>query len=164
MRVLDEKYRLFGLINPIDLIVLLGVAAFALVAANVLFGAFKPPAEKKSEPMVAVIVVPKVKNFDPSSVPVGDLVTNTKGGSTIGKVVSVKVEPMVTENTTAEGEFKTATSREFVDVSFTISGDARKTREGIVFGNVPIRVNRILTIATTAFEGEGRVLSVVSAE
>lgn len=160
MRILDEKYRLFGVINPVDLVVLLVVVAFGVVAVNVLFGVFAPAEEKTSEPMEAVIVISKVKGFDPESIPVGDTVTNTKGGSTIGKVVAVDVEPMAIENPTATGDLKVATSTVFVDVSITLSGDARKTREGIVFGNVPMRVNRLLTVAGSAFEGEGRVTSI----
>jgi stearoyl-CoA desaturase (delta-9 desaturase) len=75
LRVLDDKYRLFGIINPVDLILLVGVVAFALVVINVLFEPLKPVAEKKTEPMQAAIVLSKVRAFDVETLKAGDKIS-----------------------------------------------------------------------------------------
>ena len=102
MKILDEKSRLFGVINPVDLLLILGVIVVLFIVASVLFPNVSPTKSAPSEVVRATILVGGVRGFVPTSIKVGDPM-NRKTGGKMGKVTDVKAQPAVFEEPTAAG-------------------------------------------------------------
>jgi hypothetical protein len=161
MRLLDERYRLFGIVNPIDLVVILVVLAGAFVAANLLFGKAQPQAvQKNTIPITYSLRFENLRKSyaDVSNFKVGDQVQKS-GGKPIGKVASWRVEPSPRELLTALGAkaYSVTPSPEYRDVIITVKADAEKTAMGLLVADVQIRNNAGIPILTPTFEGVAKV-------
>ncbi|MDA3935771.1 MAG: DUF4330 domain-containing protein [Actinomycetota bacterium] len=165
MRILNDKYRLFGIINPVDLLVLAIVAVLAFVIADVMFGS-GDFGDAATETMEIVFVVENVKNFDADSLRIGDVISDKRGGDVIGTLVGMRTEPSKLEGMDASGAVVVGDSTMLENVYLTIQGEARTTDEGVMFGSVTVRVNRSIDVATPLFEfkGSGQVVSIRSVD
>ena len=93
MSLIDNKGRIFGLINIIDLLVIVLIVAVV--------GRFTLKSRQKSTGAVTtnievVVHVKEVRDATADIVKVGDIVKETKSNVVLGKVVDVKVNPSET--------------------------------------------------------------------
>ena len=100
MSLIDNKGRIFGLINIIDLLVIVLIVAVV--------GRFTLKSRQKSAGAVTtnievVVHVKEVRDATADIVKVGDIVKETKSNVVLGKVVDVKVNPSETLVETADG-------------------------------------------------------------
>ncbi|MDY0086972.1 MAG: DUF4330 family protein [Coriobacteriia bacterium] len=159
MRLIDDRNRLFGLVNPIDLLVLAIVVVAVLVAANVLFGIF----EHKSDDLVDIefeVVALGVRDFDPSQVTVGDDLYSSVAGR-LGKIVDVEVRPSQIEVLGADEDSVVVESRLAVDVHMTVAAEGTADPLGFLVGGVRIQNNSRLDIVTSGLEAERAYVSSV---
>ena len=165
MRILNDRYRLFGIINPVDLLVLVIVVVLAFVVADVMFGA-GDYGGVAAETMEIVVVAENVKHFEADSLMIGDVISDKRGGDVIGTLVGIRIEPSKLEGMDASGAVVVGDSTMLEDVYLTIRGEARITDEGVMFGSVIVRVNRSIDVATSLFEfkGSGQVVSIRSVD
>jgi len=165
VRILNDKYRLFGIINPVDLLILAVVVVLALVVADVVFGVDGYNAST-TETMEMVIVMEGVRDFDDTSLKVGDEISRKLGGDIIGTLVDIRTEPSKFEGMDDFGTVLVGESTIREDVYLTIIGEAEATDEGVMFGSALARVNRGIDVATSIFEfrGSGRVVSIQPAD
>lgn len=95
MKVIDEKGRIFGVVNLIDLAVLLAVLALAGFA----FSRMGPAEDMKSgevfERMRYTVKVEEVSAFTLEGARVGDALYDYETGSLIGTIVAVRDEPFM---------------------------------------------------------------------
>lgn len=152
MPLLDEKKRLFGVINPVDLLVIIGVVAVGVVIAGVLFGWGDEVTVAKTDPITYDIVCPNVADYTEGAIKAGDTISKLNTGP-IGKVTAVKITPTILEAwdpvNAQRGEFKSAY---LVNVIISVEGRGRSTVQGVVVGGATIRNNEVMPIITDRFE------------
>lgn len=107
MKFIDEKGRLFGIINYIDLVIVLAVVL--LVGGFVYLKAGKgddtnyQPAVETDGEIVIDYFVKGVKNISVESVQNGDVFKSVATGNVIGEVIDKKVEPTTMTTTDEKG-------------------------------------------------------------
>ena len=163
MRLIDNKGRLFGLVNIIDLAVLLLIAA---IAARVglksrLLTAVNPSTLKAVE---VVLLVEDVRSATADAVAEGDTVLNTKSNAVLGQLVKKEVIPAVKEIETSDGRLVKAESPYRKDVYITVRGQGQVTGNVIILGGYEMRVGATTQVKGLKFAVISTVYSVKVAE
>jgi hypothetical protein len=153
-RFLDERGRIFGKVNVVDLLVLLVIVAVVAFAAVRMTGGSSKPIEEVRQATVDVLT-----DALQSRATVRD-----DGGTVLGKVVDVVPTPTVEESMTAEGEVKAVNSPVFSDVDIVVQGEGRQSGSTVRIGSVPIRVGKKVTLVGTKFEVQTVIMGVISGE
>ena len=111
MKIINEKGKLFGLINIVDLLVLIAAVA---VAAGVGYKLFAPQIKESVQPQVELTAIVRVRGATPF------LVTEVERNSQVGKqlvsgnsyvngtIEDMKIEDYAQQVTTADGRIVTA--------------------------------------------------------
>lgn len=156
MKIIDDRGKLFGLINPIDLLVLLLVL---LVGAGVYYktqtaGAFIEPSKVK-----VTVLLPWLRPEEASTIKTGDILV--AGGSyTNIKITDVKVEPGRAVNVTSEGKSVMTTDPYRKDVTVTIEGVLPISGPEIRFGGQDLRTGKEYYIKSQTYEFRGYPLEI----
>jgi hypothetical protein len=155
LKILDDRSRLFGIVNPVDLVAIIAVVAVIVVIANVLFGVRASTVVQPQTGVVrATVYAGSVRDWVPTSVKIGDPM-NRKAGNAMGKVVAVQASPAINEVPTADGTLKMTKSKIFTDVYITVEGPGNITDTGANLQDEQLRSNQQLDIQTPLFEATG---------
>ena len=146
-RVLDDRGRLFGKVNIVDLVVLVVIVAVIVFAAVRLTGG----SNAQTVPVKATFVASRVSRVLVPGMQTKGTVTNVSG-NVIGQVQSVQVTPTLVETVTADGQIKTNASTLYSDVTFIVVGEGSLFESNVHIGTVPARVG-------SAISSSGRVRS-----
>ena len=156
MKIINEKGKLFGIINVVDLLVL--VAAIAVVA-GVGYKLFAKQIKEVASPQVSLTMTVRVRGATPF------LVNEVQRNSQVGKslvngnsyvnaqITDMKIDDYNQQVTTADGRIVTATDPEKKDLVFTIT-----TAPAI--GTQEVRAGRTFIVKTNDFETTGNIDSV----
>ena len=162
MKIINEKGKLFGLINIVDLLVL--VAAIAVVA-GVGYKLFAPQIKESVQPQVELTAIVRVRGATPF------LVTEVERNSQVGKqlvsgnsyvngtIEDMKIEDYAQQVTTADGRIVTAVDPD-KDIVFTIKTTVPKGTATPSIGTQEVRAGRTFIVKTNDFETSGNVDSV----
>ncbi|MBE0417448.1 MAG: DUF4330 domain-containing protein [Coriobacteriia bacterium] len=159
MPLIDNRNRLFGLVNPIDLFVLAILVTAALVAANVLFGIFDSGDTYLVDVQFDVTAL-GVRGFDSGQVQVGDDVYSAVAGR-LGEIVAVDAYPSQIEVLGEDGQTVVVESELATDVRMTVRGRGATDSLGYLVGGVRIQNNTRLDIMTEGLEAERAYVSSV---
>lgn len=154
MQIFDRKYRLFGVINIIDLLVVVALVVGGLVVYKVLWGGKNtavPAANLKD--VEYVIMCSPVRNYTDGQIRIGDPVSTKTSGATIGNVASI------TTTRTPGDIFNTHTGRVegyrssfYTDVYVTVKAKGTPTSTGVSVGNMQVRNNELIQMVTPTFQ------------
>jgi hypothetical protein len=152
VKVIDSKYRLFGVINLIDLVVVFAVLAGAYGVYRFLSPASPTAVTKETTPITYTVLCPSVRNVAADQIKIGDSIAKTTGKS-IGKVTAVKVVP-------AKGEAWDSTLHKVMpfestyvsDVYITVVAKGQPTATGVTVGDIQIHSNQPMPIMTSTFQ------------
>ncbi len=130
--IIDEKGKLFGKINIIDLIVLV------LIAAAVVVGAYSKLSDKVSiggggegeQTLVIKYYIEEVSDFVAEKVEVGSSLMDDNTLTELGKVTAVEVGPAVSFAGNSEGEYIKTTKDGFNSLLITGEVKGVKTEYG----------------------------------
>lgn len=156
MKIIDERGKLFGLINPIDLLVLLLVI---LVGAGVYYktqvsGTFVEPSKVK-----VTLLVPWLRPEEADSIKVGDILV--AGGNYTGvKITSVEVVPARQVNVTAEGQSVLTTDPYRKDVTVVVEGQIPVLTPELKFGGQDLRRGKEFFVKSQTYEYRGYPLDI----
>ncbi|HHU30354.1 MAG TPA: DUF4330 domain-containing protein [Firmicutes bacterium] len=161
MRLLDEKGRLFGLINIIDLLVLI------LVIAVVAGGAyhFTRP-QRAGQPgtggkkVVVLALVSNVSQYTVDAVQVGSTVFDPTAKSHLGKIIALEVTPHKEPVETADGRVVLADVPERFDMLVTWEGYASVTDKAVAIASYELRVGSTVVLGNRDFMVSTTVLKV----
>lgn len=167
MKIINEKGKLFGIINIVDLLVLLAVIAVVVGVGYKLFGS--KVAEVVS-PEVTLTTVVRVRGATPFLVKeverndqVGKKIVN--GNEFLDAVVTaVDIEAYNQQIPTADGRIVTATDEDKRDIVFTIETKVRKGSASYKIGTQEVRAGRTFIVKTDDFESSGNIDMVDVAE
>lgn len=165
MKIVNEKGKLFGLINVVDLFVILAVL---VVIAGVGFKLISAKLEDASQEKVKVTAVVRVRGAQEY------LVENLKENDQVGKkmvsgteyvegtVESVQFEDFYQQVAAADGSIVNSLDPVKQDVIFTVQAEVEKDPESPItkIGVQEMRVGRNFTVKTDDFEILGVITSV----
>lgn len=155
MRVIDNKGRLFGIVNIIDLTVLL---VFCLLVAG---GAYKflytkPEVISESQKVLVTLEVSDIRKPSVDSFKVGDMLYHYDRGQAFGKIIDKKVENYREPVPTSDGRMVLAEVPGKFTVILTVEANAVITDQAIIIGDQHTRVgsqfrlkNRIIAAFAT---------------
>ena len=158
MKLVDEKGRLFGLINAID-------AAIAAVIIVIIAGADykfafmdKTSTVTPTEPITYTVEVKKVRNFIFDNVREGDKLFDADSGSEIGTITAIDYVGAKEPMGLADGTLILADVENRYDVVFTVDGDASSSN-GVYYvnRNYEVVIGSTKKFATKYSEFEGKV-------
>jgi hypothetical protein len=161
-RFLDERGRIFGKVNVVDILVLLVIIAVVVFAVVRFTGA-----SSASVPLKVTYTVEAVRQATvdalQESVELNGTVTD-EGGTVLGKAVDIVVRPTQMEYPTLGGRPEAFDSPIFNDVDIVVLGEGSKSGPTLRIGSVPMRTGRKITLIGTKFEVQSVIMKVVSGE
>ncbi|MGQ9755398.1 MAG: DUF4330 domain-containing protein [Desulfotomaculales bacterium] len=156
MRLIDEKGKLFGIINVIDLLVILVVL---LVVAGAAYKFLVPAAATPPTTVRLEVLIPAVHPETAAMVKVGDRLV--AGASYVPVTVKdVRVEPALTTETDSAGRRVIARDPFFKDVYVTLEGETAIPAAQIKMGAQEIRAGREYFVKSLTYELKGTIVKV----
>lgn len=162
MKLLDENRRLFGIVNPVDLVAIVLALVAVLVLATVLFGS-SPTAQvapAKEEGTVEIVLQGSVSNYEQLQLETGQDVSRVGGGGVMGVLEKFEITPSQREVWTAEGERRVSESELASDITMVVRGQGSITDVGASIGAERIRQNQLIEVQLPYFQVSTRVVSV----
>lgn len=163
MKLIDEKGRLFGKLNIIDLlIVLIIIGGLAGVAWK--FGFIKKMSTQTAgtkKPIVK-IWVKKVSDYTASAIAAsnGDNIKDVKTNDTIGKIIAVDVNPAKDVAPDSAGKWVISEVPEQKDVVITMEAASPAVNGNVKLSSVDAKVGVSLIFKGTKFQTTGYVIGV----
>lgn len=144
MKVIDKKGRLFGLINIVDLIVLILIIALVSVGVK-RFGTKSAVGEATTSKGVITAEVKDVRDVTANNIKEGDPIYDYDKGTYLGKIAKAEVEPY-TDETEYQGKFINAEVPNKYRVTMTIEADIKETEDFYQVGTEQIRIGQEMRI------------------
>lgn len=158
-RFLDERGRIFGKVNVVDILVLLVIIAVVVFAVVRFTGASSEVVPLKVTYTVEQVRRATVDALD-GSVQVKGTVRD-EGGTVLGTVEDVVVRPTQAEYMTPQGQLEAFDSPIFNDVDIVVRGEGSKSGSTLRIGSVPMRVGRKITLIGPGFEVQSVIMKVL---
>jgi len=153
-RILDERGRIFGKVNVVDILVLLVIIAVVVFAVVRMTGS-----TSQTVPVQVTYTVEAVRQATVDQLQAIGTVRD-EGGTVLGQVESVSVQPTLEEFMTPDGELKAFDSPVFSDVNIVVLGDGRVSGSTVRIGSVPMRVGKKITLVGTGYEVQTVIMDV----
>ena len=154
-RVLDDRGRLFGKVNIVDLIVLAVIVAIVVFAAVRLTGG----GAVATVPVKVTFVAVNVNQTLVAGLQGKGTVRDT-GGNVIGEVQSVQVTPSIEELLTTEGEFKAFASSTKSTLTFVVLGQGTVSDSTAHIGKLAARVGADVRLIGPGYEAQTTIANV----
>nr|WP_295949332.1 DUF4330 domain-containing protein [uncultured Agathobaculum sp.] len=160
MKIINEKGKLFGVINVVDLLVLLAVIA---VVIGVGYKLFAPQIADATATQVPMTVTVRVRGATPF------LVEEVQRNSQVGKqivsgnsytnavITDMQIEDYVQQVTTADGRIVDALDGTKKDLVFTIETTVPEGTASPTIGTQEVRAGRTFIVKTNDFETTGNI-------
>jgi hypothetical protein len=154
VKLMDEKGRLFGKVNILDLLVVLLVLA---VAGRFVYGRMKAPTQNASQDqrLQVVFKLPGVSKPTVDALPVGTELFDSKSNNRMGKVIEVKAQPAKVLSYTPDGRLVETTSTDVYDVYLTVEGPGRVSDNGVTLNGLEMRIGRANNMKSSLWAGTG---------
>lgn len=144
MKIIDKKGRLFGLINLVDLLVIILILALALVGVK-RFGSKGAVGEVTTKKGVITAEIKDVRDVTANNVKVGDPIYDYDKGTYLGKIATAEVGPYK-DKTEYQGKFYNAEVPGKYRVIMTIDADIKDTQDFYQVGTEQIRIGAEMRI------------------
>ena len=160
MKIVNEKGKLFGIINVVDLLILLVIVA---VAGGVFWQLLGTQVANKVAPQVDLITEVVVIGMPPrilTEVERQDLIGEqiVAGNEYLSATIEdVKIEDYITQVTTDDGRIVDATDPSKKDVVFTIKTKVAADTASPKIGSQEIRAGKTYIVKTQTFECSGTI-------
>jgi Domain of unknown function (DUF4330) len=154
VKFFDTKYRLFGVLNLIDLVVVLALLAGAFAVYRVLAPKPEGPKASTGSDVTFEIVCPTLKKgfVSPGQIRIGDTISKNQG-KPIGTVTGVNIVPTQGEVwDQAHSKIVTFQSTVSQDVIISVKTRGQATANGVVVGDSVLRSNEPMPVSTSTFE------------
>ena len=144
MKIIDKKGRLFGLINIVDLLVIILLLALVMVGVK-RFGNKAAVGEATTKKGVITAEVKDVRDVTANNIKVGDPLYDYDKGTYLGKIVTAEVEPYK-DKTEYQGKFYNAEVPDKFRVIITIDADVKETQDFYQVGTEQVRIGAEMRI------------------
>ena len=144
MKIIDKRGRLFGLINIVDLLVIILLLALVMVGVK-RFGNKAAVGEATTKKGVVTAEVKDVRDVTANNIKVGDPIYDYDKGTLIGKIATAEVEPYK-DKTEYQGKFYKAEVPGKFRVIITIDADVKETQDFYQVGTEQVRIGAEMRI------------------
>jgi hypothetical protein len=155
-RFLDDKGRLFGKVNVVDIIVLVVIVAIVVFAAM----RFGGGGSAESVTVKVTLVQLEVDNKLVTGLQSTGTVKDT-AGNVIGDLQSIQIVPATVEVSTADGQLKAVPSTVKSTVTLVVKGTGTVSGTDVHIGKLAARVGAEVRIVGPGFEALTKISSVV---
>ncbi len=156
MKIIDDKGKLFGLINIIDFLVAVLVV---LVIAGVAYKIRTPAATGEVKLVEVQVMVPCVRPELIGVISVGDPMVAGNSYTNV-KVKSVEIKPALLVNSDSKGKRVMVTDPYLKDVYVTVEGTTTLSSATITLGGQEIRVGKDYYVKSLDYEFKGIIFDV----
>ncbi|SKC50674.1 DUF4330 domain-containing protein [Maledivibacter halophilus] len=144
MKIIDSKGKIFGIINYLDLVVLLIVALligkfFVLDNDEKTKELLQTQANKE---ILLTYSVENIKDVSVNSVKEGDIFRDVESGNVLGEVVKKEVSDAKMQTTDKDGNVIYSTIPDRYDMLLTLKGKGKETEKNIKISTVDVQVGR----------------------
>lgn len=157
MKFIDEKGKLFGIINIIDLCVLLIIITFISFAVYKKTSAV-PPMPASTETIQIKVEVTDVRDVTVDAITEGEIVYNYDKGEVFGKILEKTVTPVKALYQNQEGKLVESIVPNQYDVTITLESTATVTNAKILIGNEEVAIGTTVKMKGKKFLTQGTVL------
>lgn len=165
MKIINEKGKLFGIINVVDLLALLALLA---VIGGVGYKLFANRITDAVSPKVDITTTILVRGAQPYLVeelqrnsPVGKPMVNGTAFLEDASIESMEFSDYVQQLSTSDGRLVDFIDGRRKDVTFVIRGKVAKDSAVLKIGSQEVRAGRTFYVKTNDFEVAGNIISVV---
>lgn len=153
MQVFDRQYKLFGVINLIDLVVLLAALVAGFAIYRVLAPEPAPTGVATGTEVHYTVFCPQMRWVGPEQVKVGDAIFKATSGGAMGKVEGVRATPTPIEVWNEKSDslvaYKSTVSKDiWIDV--VVKGKPIPT--GVAVGDVLLHGGMPMPVMTSTFQ------------
>lgn len=163
MKIINEKGKLFGLINVVDLLVLIAAVGIVAGVGYKLFGNKIVEASAEQVELVSIMRVRGATQYLTDEVKrnpqVGKKIVSGND-FTAAEIIDMKIEPYEQQVTTADGRIVTALDEDKFDLVFTIKTTIAKGTAAPKIGTQEVRAGRTFILKTNDFETTANIDSV----
>lgn len=138
MKIIDKRGKVFGIINVIDLMVVLLIAL--LVYGSVTRLRKSPVAEAETKKALVTVEISNVREATVDGIVVGDPLYHYDKGTFFGTIVDKKVEPYKQPVESGDGNLVLAEVPEKYVVTLTVEADAKDSESVVVIGGEHVRI------------------------
>lgn len=161
-RFLDERGRIFGKVNIVDLLVLL------VIAAVVVFAVMRTTGDSSQTiPVRVTYTVTEVRQATVDALTQAvqqKTVVRDDGGTKLGEVVEVVPSPTLKEEFTPDGTLEAFPSPVYSDVAIVVLGEGSIANSTVRIGSVPLGVGKKVTLIGTGFEVQTVIMKVLTGQ
>lgn len=160
MGLIDQKGRLFGIINLIDLVVLLMVVVLA-------FGTYAKMAARAQQNQQVVLqeiemdmFIKDVMPFALESFAVGDIVKDANSKTVLGTISAIRSEPYREPVVDPQGNYVMKEVPNKLNIILTVAGKAQVNNNSIKIQKDDVLVGNILIINTHKSKAQAVIIAV----
>jgi len=153
--IVDEKGRLFGKVNLLDLVVVLAILAVVgrFGYRNYMGKQVAPAGEDKQIEVTMKFAAIQQPTID--FVPVGTQIYDSKSGGYLGKVVAVRSQPAIVFLLSEDGRMYETPSKERLDFYMVVAGRGRVSPNGVTLGDFEMKIGRTNYVKSPLWAGYG---------
>ncbi|MGE5672752.1 MAG: DUF4330 domain-containing protein [Mycobacterium leprae] len=155
MSVVDEKGRLFGKVNLLDLVVVVAVVAVGARFGYSHFMAKSAGPAGTDQKVELTFKVSPVTQPTVDAIQKGDKVYDSKSNAFLGTVVETKAQPATVVKQGPDGRLWETQSTTAFDYYVTISSMAHVSENGVLVGGDDIKIGRDNSLRTRLWAGSG---------
>lgn len=160
MKLMDKKGKIFGLINIIDLAVLL-IVAVLIVGGAYRFKQAQTDVVVESQKTIVTVEIGEVRQPTVDAINVGDELYHYDRGQYYGKVIDKQVESFKEPVETDGGKLVAADVPGKFNIILTVEANSTNTKDAIVIGGEQTRIgtqyrlkNKMVAFFGTVFDIE----------
>jgi len=161
VRLFDEKGRVLGLINIIDLLVIMVILVAAGGVYYVRFSGLTPSSRVEQKTIEAVFLVNNVRSATVDVIKSGDKVRESKSNTFIGEVIGKDVQPTTVTVVQPDGTISESSSATRKDVYVKVRGTGSVSENAITMGSQEMRIGAKVSLKTNIWAVETTVMEIV---
>jgi len=158
MKIINEKGKLFGIINIIDLIVIV-VLALLITGGVKRVKTTRPDMVSETKKATVTIEISEIRNATVEGLAVGDPIYHYDKGNYFGKIVDVKVEPFK-EAVESDGKWVNREVPEKYVATLTVEAEAVETPDVVIIGGEQTRIGHQFRLKNKKVAVFGTILGV----
>lgn len=144
--LVDEKGKLFGKINILDLVVVLALLAVIAGVAWKFTKSNTPTVFTQPDRIETTFYVEEVPDYAADAVKVGATVSDRTTGSKFGTVKSVETLPSVSYGIDSDGNIVRSTKETFRSQKVVVEGTGIYSDNGVSFNSIDYYVNKQIEV------------------
>lgn len=162
VQIFDRKYRLFGVINLIDLLVIIAVLVAAFAVYRLLSRDKTSATDAGTTEANYTLLSPGMRGITREQIKVGDTVFKVTG-KPIGTVTAVRVLPTPSEAFDPQaGAVKPYASTVYSDVWIDVTVKGTPSQTGFAVGDLVLHGGQSIPVMTSTFEGDNALITTLT--